>query len=169
MREIVFRGKRIFDNGQWVEGCLLKVTLDGETWHLIFGDDFQRSGLGITAMQHAAVDPATVGMDTGLVDCNNNPIYEGHIVKCNHSFFTAEAEKAEAKKPRKSYGKEIEKMTLDYFKCRYWRNYVVSFHDGRIRGQNGSDTCYLKQSYIRNHEVEIIGNIHDNPELMEVR
>ena len=149
MREYSFIGKLIF-NGKWEKSvCPLGVMKSG---HLTY--DF---------------DPETVGMDTGLVDCNNNPIYEGHIVKCNHSFFTAEAEKAEAKKPRKSYGKEIEKMTLDYFKCRYWRNYVVSFHDGRIRGQNGSDTCYLKQSYIRNHEVEIIGNIHDNPELMEVR
>lgn len=149
MREYSFIGKLIF-NGKWEKSaCPLGVMKSG---HLTY--DF---------------DPETVGMDTGLVDCNNNPIYEGHIVKCKHSFFTAEAEKAEAKKPRKSYGKEIEKMTLGDFQCRYWRNYVVSFHDGRIRGKNGSDTCYLKQSYIRNHEVEIIGNIHDNPELLEVR
>ena len=149
MREYSFIGKLIF-NGKWEKSvCPLGVMKSG---HLTY--DF---------------DPETVGMDTGLVDCNNNPIYEGHIVKCNHSFFTAEAEKAEAKKPRKSYGKEIEKMTPDYFQCRYWRNYVVTFHDGGIKGQNGSDACYLKQSYIRNHEVEIIGNIHDNPELMEVR
>ena len=149
MREYSFIGKLIF-NGKWEKSvCPLGVMKSG---HLTY--DF---------------DPETVGMDTGLVDCNNNPIYEGHIVKCNHSFFTAEAEKAEAAKPRKSYGKEIEKMTLGDFQCRYWRNYVVSFHDGRIRIQNGSDTHYLQQSYIRNHKVEIIGNIHDNPELMEVR
>ena len=168
MREIVFRGKRT-DNGEWVEGwyihtkrhhCIITGCID---------DGYVVYGHYASDVAMYVVNPATVGQYTGLKDKNGNPIYEGHIVKCNHSFFTAEAEKAEAKKPRKSYGKEIEKMTLDYFKCRYWRNYVVSFHDGRIRGQNGSDTCYLKQSYIRNHEVEIIGNIHDNPELMEVR
>lgn len=164
MREIVFRGKRI-DNGQWVEGNLFipSPTTDGR----VQSTEILR-GINISRISFI-VDPVTVGQYTGLVDCNNNPIYEGHIVKCNHSFFTAEAEKAEAKKPRKSYGKEIEKMTLGGFRCRYWRNYAVSFHDGGIRIQNGSDTHYLQQSYIRNHEIEVIGNIHDNPELMEVR
>ena len=166
MREILFRGKRT-DNGEWEEGFVFDDGLiDSEK---MFIGSIVIENNEITGRCFCEVDPATVGMDTGLVDCNNNPIYEGHIVKCNHSFFTAEAEKAEAKKPRKSYGKEIEKMTRDYFQCCYWRNYVVSFHDGRTRGQNGSDTCYLKQSYIRNHKVEIIGNIHDNPELLEVR
>lgn len=148
MREYSFIGKLIF-NGKWEKSvCPLGVMKSG---HLTY--DF---------------DPETVGMDTGLVDCNNNPIYEGHIVKCCHSFI-AGFEEAEARNPRKSYGKEIEEMTLGGFRCCYWRNYVVSFHDGSIRIQNGSDTCYLKQSYIRNHEVEVIGNIHDNPELLEVR
>lgn len=163
MREILFRGKRI-DNGEWVEGNLFapdEVKHRKAPTEILVGTNIVRISW--------EVDPATVGQYTGLKDKNGKRIYEGHIVKCNHSFFTAEAEKAEAKKPRKSYGKEIEKMTLGDFQCRYWRNYVVSFHDGRIRGQNGSDTCYLKQSYIRNHKVEIIGNIHDNPELLEVR
>ena len=148
MREYSFIGKLIF-NGKWEKSvCPLGV---------------MKSGLLIYDF-----DPETVGMDTGLVDCNNNSIYEGHIVKCRHSFIDT-FEIIKEKNPRKSYGKEIEEMAFGDFQCRYWRNYVVSFHDGRTRGQNGSDTCYLKQSYIRNHEVEIIGNIHDNPELLEVR
>ena len=163
MREILFRGKRI-DNGEWVEGGYRDERVGGY-YTAVFVIEHLTSGV----WNSHRVNPTTVGQYTGLKDKNGKPIYEGHIVKCNHSFFTTEAEKAEAKKPRKSYGKEIEKMTPDYFQCRYWRNYVVTFHDGRIKGQNGSDACYLKQSYIRNHEVEIIGNIHDNGELMEVQ
>lgn len=171
MREMLFKGKRL-DNGEWIEGNLFKAKrYSTDIWHyyiLPIGVTYEWGYWG-AELKTWEVDPDTVREYTGLRDKNGKPIYEGHIVKCNHSFFTAEAEKAEAKKPRKSYGKEIEKTAYGDFQCRYWRNYVVSFHDGRIRGQNGSDTCYLKQSYIRNHEVEIIGNIHDNPELLEVR
>lgn len=138
MREILFRGKRIFDNGQWVEGCLLKVTLDGETWHLIFGDDFQRSGLGITAMQHAAVNPETVGQYTGLKDKNGKRIFEGDIV---------EREKFGGKTLFEiAYELEIATF-IGVAKKGMW--FTTFDNDG---------DCF-----------EVIGNIHDNPELLEVR
>ena len=135
MREILFRGKRIFDNGQWVEGCLLKVTLDGETWHLIFGDDFQRSGLGITAMQHAAVNPVTVGQYTGLKDKNGKRIFEGDIFDWGY---------AGAKDLR----------------------YVVVYDAGLAAFVGERSFGFVSLNGI---DIEIIGNIHDNPELLEVR
>ena len=141
MREIVFRGKRIFDNGQWVEGCLLKVTLDGETWHLIFGDDFQRSGLGITAMQHAAVNPATVGQYTGLKDKNGKRIFEGDIVKVQNEIMGSPFDE-----------EVIGKIT--YIECAYF-----------IEPENPMESLYL---YDECAVYEVIGNIHDNHELLEV-
>lgn len=151
MREYSFIGKLIF-NGKWEKSvCPLGVMKSG---HLTY--DF---------------DPETVGMDTGLVDCNNNPIYEGHIVKCKHSFYISASmlEEDKVKNPRNSYGKEYIKTEFGNYLCIYWRNYAVSFRDGSVRIQNGSDVKYIKSSFVRNHRVEVIGNIHDNPELMEVR
>ena len=135
MREILFRGKRIFDNGQWVEGFLLKVTLDGETWHLIFGDDFQRSGLGITAMQHAAVNPSTVGQYTGLKDKNGKRIFEGDELSWHNGSGAV------------NFGGGC---------------FCVRLH-GEIEcyGRNNPAIDVIFNLY---PELEVIGNIHDKPE-----
>lgn len=146
MREISFMGKLIF-NGKWETSvCPLGVMKSG---HLSY--DFA---------------PETVGMDTGLIDCNGNPIYEGHIVKCKHGFITTMLEEAVIRNARNSYGKEVLKLDHGEYSCSYWRNYVVQFYDGSVRIKNGSDVRYIKRSYVSNHAVEIIGNIHDNPELL---
>lgn len=130
MREILFRGKRI-NGGKWVDGYLLKITLYGKTWNLILGDNFIRSGLGVTAMQHATVDPSTVGQDTGLKDKNGVRIFEGDIIR----WLPALEEKTD----------------------------VVSFDEaGFCAGE------YFLQSalYYGDFDGEVIGNIHDNPELL---
>ena len=165
MREILFRGKQIFNNGQWVEGCLLKVTLDGETWHLIFGDDFQRSGLGITAMQHAAVDPATVGQYTGLKDKNGKRIFEGDIIKyaCNFDY--------------DCYLESIERPE-DYEGCDYSDIFTIDkvvYCDGcaypafDLDDHNFDCNGLAELVASMEYHYAVIGNIHDNPELMEVR
>ena len=88
MREHVglFRGKRI-DNGEWVEGCLLKVTLNGKTAHLIFGDNFSFVGGDVKALSHALVAPDTVGECTGVTDKNGKLIFEHQTIKYERNLY----------------------------------------------------------------------------------
>lgn len=168
MREILFRGKRL-NNGEWVKGFLVKDTefYGNPDCHDYIVNHKHPSGC-FGSDVYFEVDPATVGQYTGLQDKDGKKIFEGDIVKCEHSFFEMTTKRFEEKKIRKSYGKEVIEVELGGFRCFYWRNYVVSFHDGRIKLQNGSDChCGVKWSYIYNHKIEVIGNIHDNPELLE--
>ena len=62
-----------------------------------------------------------------------------------------------------SLGNEGERFDLIYY-----RNYVVKtdINGQRTKLQNGSDWHFLSASYVHYHELEVIGNIHDNPELL---
>ena len=137
MREILFRGKR-FDNGEWMEGSILKVTINGKTAHLIFGDDFAFDGRDVKALSHALIDPSTVGQYTGLTDKNGKKIFEGDILRITERGVT---------------------MDGGY----------VAFENGYPGGWLvKSPTDESKCSLAMRGNVEVIGNIHDNPELLEV-
>ena len=151
MREILFRGK--LANGKWAYGNL-DIGYNGVC--IITPD---RTLLGC----YGQVDPETVGQYTGLVDKNGGKIFEGDIVKCKHYYDDYDLT-FEGHKIRNAYGKEIEKGSELYT---YWRNYEVRMGDGRWVIRNGSDGHDVKQNYIQNHSVEVIGNIHDNPELVK--
>jgi uncharacterized phage protein (TIGR01671 family) len=142
MREILFRGKRI-DNGEWVEGSLLKVTIKGQTVHLIFGDNFSLIGGNVKALSHAMVDPATVGQFTCLTDKNGKKIFEGDIVEGHcHSRWSHRLQRCEVVYDR------------DGFEARH---HVLC----------ASEKCYYTYKVLFSKDVAVIGNIHDNPELLE--
>lgn len=86
-----------------------------------------------------AIDPATVGQFTGLTDKNGKKIFEGDILAA------------------KLFGNHIDKGVVRY------GQYNCSCCDG-VYG------WYVDGGDIRDAEelCEVIGNIHDNPELMEV-
>ena len=144
MREILFRGKRI-DNGEWVYGCLIKVTLNGKTAHLIFGDNFSFDGNDVKALSHALVDPSTVGQYTGLTDKNGMKIFKGDIgiykqtdgVKRNGT-------------PIVCIGKVVYNTNTASFAVESKDEVGVKYYD-----------------YFPIKDFKVIGNIHDNPELLE--
>ena len=92
----------------------------------------------------AEVDSDTVGQYTGLTDKNGKKIFEGDIIHLEYSQV--------------------------FFGGVYFGEYTaeVSYKEGCFvtDGINNGDEIETPLSGFDNDEVEIIGNIHDNPELL---
>ena len=148
MREILFRGKRK-DNGEWIEGSLLKVTISGETYYFIFCDDFALDGFDVKALSRAIVDPETIGEYFGLPDKTGKRIFEGDILR----YFDDEIQVVE-------WNDEAHQIMLHTY-AEYERKV------GRKAVKEKCEGWHYLNDYPLN-EMSIIGNIHDNPELLEV-
>lgn len=126
------------DNGEWVEGSLLQLDFPRTETYIV--DRFATIECdNIDGMEY--VIPETVGQFTGLTDKNGKKIFEGDIVE-----FT---DKYTRKKGRAKI--VFEAFKWKYSGCYYGGNLIVWL-------------CICDKSI----EFEIIGNIHDNPELLEV-
>lgn len=76
MRDILFRGKRV-DNGNWVEGCLIKRKYYGETTYYI-------GFIEMTSLTKVEVIPETVCQYVGITDKNSKKIFENDVVKTKY-------------------------------------------------------------------------------------
>lgn len=137
MREILFRGRRL-DNCEWVEGSLIKVSIKGQTAYLIFGDNFAFDGKKVKALKHACVDPTTVGQYTGM-NIYGKKIFEGDILKLDHI----------------GPGRGVQGVA------------EVVFKYGKLCMPWGHRKELVPLDGFANTTMEVIGNIHDNPELLE--
>lgn len=148
-REILFRGKRI-DKGEWTEGYLFKQ------WNRTF----LLWGITGDIPNMTEVIPETVGQFTGLTDNNSKKIFEGDIVKITYNDrLTRRLEKGDYE----SYMKEfclVEQVV--FYKGAFCSK--VEIEDIPLYRPLGFD-LYAKSML---NELEVIGNIHDNPELLEV-
>ena len=139
MREILFRGKRM-DDGEWVEGYLVKA-VGGEC--MILPVTTEHCG-GAEFSEGYHCDPTTVGQYTGLKDKNGKRIFEGDIVAQNWYDYD---------EPRDdSFGKVV------------FCEYDCSFS---VMDVNKDGFMPLGRCGSYHWEVEVIGNIHDNPELLK--
>lgn len=140
-REILFRGKLEY-NGKWIYGDLLQYE-NGDV--AIFGEKLSSFGCECTEMsKRDRVIPDTIGQYTGLKDKDGNKIFEGDILEY--------------------IGKRKDNMNKVY------RRKVV-FHEGMFALLSKELPAYSALNY---HCMEdgrsawsVIGNIHDNPELIK--
>lgn len=154
MREILFRGKRD-DNGEWIESAdIMRNTIRGA---LCLTDARCRDW--------DSVCPETLGQFTGLCDKHGTKIFEGDIIRYNTDDgfdcqslvqFGEYAQDGSAGEcnARAVVGWYVD---VDNFTCPDWaENHPELFPD------------YLFQQNLKEVAAccEVIGNIHDNPELL---
>lgn len=142
-RESLFQGKRL-DNRGWVQGSLISFGDGGKAILPSKSDVFQRKGDKFLAtMDCYEVDPSTVGQYTGLTDKNGVKIFEGDILE-----------------RRLLPTKRICTRSVVKFAPAH-AAFAINDMDG---GSIVED--YLDSITRMNYEIEVVGNIHDNPELM---
>ena len=146
IREVIFRGKRA-DNGEWIEGSLLGIDwCDKPSTYSIAPNT--------PVSVFYSVIPETVGQYTGLTDKNGKRIFEGDIVR-------ATIERAErCQSPR------IENGVIGY-DCIGMIGLIL-YKDKN--GENVWSDFFNELSLsglIEDYYFEIIGNIHDNPDILK--
>lgn len=151
MRTIKFRGKIVIDveplaikKGDWVEGHYYEDLYQGEwcSWIQECND-----------ITHYKVDKNTLGQFTGLTDKNGKEIYEGDFLRGDEYPFNCDG-------------------VDNYFAEVVWADNVCGFYritlkkaNSTVRGISHGNWSELDEDDIKSFEV--IGNIHDNPELLK--
>ena len=148
MREILFRGKR--PNGQWVQGDLTLFRIDEEVISKISFHQTRATLNGWrTATYTNEVIPETVGQFTGLTDKNGTKIFEGDIVK-----FGINQRLMYVHWNEETLTWELTDIGVPACEVNHLSN---TFDLGEIQVESAYGEMFS----------EVIGNIHDNPELLE--
>ena len=153
MREILFRGKR--ENGDWVFGNLFIPDKKDAPTEICIGTNVIRITYDVI--------PETAGQYTGLTDKNGKKIFEGDIFKfpdeifesyytsCGTEYNSWEAE---------NYGVVGFSEDLGRF------DFVdYKFNENAVEADLHENHAIEFYDFVS--DLEIIGNIHDNPELLK--
>ena len=195
MNKHICKAKSMYD-GSWVYGYYIAVPCDfgGGIAHLIIEPDAEYKCSGEFAWDHVhSVDPNTVCQYTEMNEfvmtdkSVNQPLFEGDIVEVNS------LRRPYAGWPQSTYDGDVKVRAVIYFERGMWMlNYDNPYNnkkceprgneqyersvDGALdlyyygyKGKPEHEDWYREhnQSYKRGDIVRI-GNIHDNPELLEV-
>lgn len=143
MREILFRGKRLCLD-EWVEGYFSMAKMHRFAEELYEYISVPHPKVEGMPSDNFLVDPDTVGQFTGLTDKNGKKIFEGDIV---HILGNQDVE---------------DWKNVDY-------TALIAFIDGGFCAIDGTveEHGFRRYALARlDFSLEVIGNIHDNPELL---
>ena len=194
MCDILFRGK-CKDNGEWVEGYYVRLFDDkGNISHRIY-HGYAETDCGDFYPDWFEVDPNTLCQYTGTTEfvmtdkSFNEPLFEGDIVEINSrrrvntgSFWI---------ESRSQYDGEVKVRAVICFEHGKWRlDYKNAYNEKlcELKGNEQQDRCVTSspdlysfrlhsanEDWFREHnqhykwdDIIKIGNIYDNPELLEV-
>ena len=159
MREILFRGRRL-DNCEWEYGDMFQnhderifvgelVVTDVSSNR--FCDKYE------IGTYFAAVDPASVGQFTGMTDKNGKKIFEGDIVRYVYE-------------PGEGYWNSNQNSVIKWREPGWYMEGIKGTNKYALMCGYMTTVPYASVSNEqKNIKVfEVIGNIHDNPELLEV-
>ena len=137
IREVIFRGKRT-DNSEWETGSFVVIRGDCSDEQIYIAD--KMTGY------NTPVIPETVGQYTGLTDKNGVRIFEGDILKSTIKIIDCDDE-----------GFSISHYDKEYIGIVEWRKdgFMIAHKSG-----TWARCFYGCENYV-------IGNIHDNPEILK--
>lgn len=139
MREILFRGKRT-DNGRWVEGYLIADTeFAGKPYYHTYIVNYKSPSGCFGGDIFIEIIPETVGQYTGLTDKNGAKIFEGDIC-------------------RKFKSGDCVSVA--------WHGTMAGYVWSK-RKENNRYIFDFGDLFRVSDKYEVIGNIHDNPELLD--
>ncbi len=160
-REILLKAKRK-DNGEWVEGSLLKCEKNYyicknpyqcmDSYSSLCGQEYGFRGFRL-------IDNETICQDTGLTDKNGKKIWENDITKLVLSDREVRYFKVSFKKVARKvlchpdFDDDVAKVELNSI-CFEWNGYELF-------------PCIDDKGISDVFKMEIIGNTFDNPELLE--
>ena len=144
-REILFRGKDLQEHNGWLYGYFYKSDINKREREsgkatLVFTPNCDTFIYAPEYHNSWMVKPETVGQYTGLTDKNGTRIFEGDIVKYKKTGLNA-------------FGKMETRETKSIVK-----------YNAPCFSPFETD---LYEDYVMPEETEVIGNIYDNPELLE--
>lgn len=138
----LFKAKRI-DNGEWVQGVPFEI--EGKTIILIKDNEnllrthYLEENMWTAEIYAIEVDPSTICQCTGLKDKNGKLIWENDIIKDENG---------------------------NLYKA-FWQDNYYQFSWICIKAGKMLLGAKWNLWSIKNFKIEVIGNIFDNPELLE--
>lgn len=158
MREILFKAKRI-DNGEWVEGWLIKDEVTGQCFIHASGNSVNESDKvneeGCLRFVAFEVDESTICQYTGLTDKKGKKIWENDVVRDVDEDMIVVVR----------WDEEKLRLVLDYYGI---KGCLMEYGWDECMGEFDVVDTYGFDDFCSpiNESLEVIGTKFDNPELL---